>query len=281
MHDGSTFMDMIAEGKRIHIHRASVSSLSEKSVHLSDGQTLRSDAAVFATGWQTNQPIIFDPTILPELGFPFPLEQQTPDLAKRWNSLDQSSESRVRAMLPMLANPPPEVVEYDKTHARPATTTPFRMFRNIAPPTLSAQGDRSLIALGLLINTNVPTYAEVSALWGVAYLEDLPFAPATKEVISNVTVMEEDISLVNAWLYLRFRDRSAVYPDGSVEIQDFTDLLMKDLGLRADRKRLAVEKDGKWGWFGVKGWAKEWFSPYRGLDYQGFVAEYKELWGIN
>ena len=274
-------MDMVAEGKLIHVHRTSIFSLSGKEVHLSDGQILPCDAVVFATGWEINQPTIFDPSILPDLGFPFNPEQESSDHAKHWNNLDQNSESRVRTIFPMLANPPPEVVEYDNAHAKIATTTPFRMFRNIAPPTLAAKDDRSIIALGLLINTNVPTYAEVSALWGVAYLESLPFAPKTNKMLSNLSAMEEDISLVNAWQYFRFRDRSAVYADGSVEIQDFTDLLMTDLGLRADRKRSAAEKDGKWGFFGLRGWAKEWFSPYRGLDYQGFVAEYKALCGIN
>ena len=273
-------MGMIAEGKLIHVHRTSISTLSGNSAHLSYGQVVPCDAAIFATGWQVNQPTIFDPSVLQDLDFPLNFERQSLEHAKHWSHLDQTSESRVRKILPLLANPPPEVVEYDKLHARTATTTPFRMFRNIASPYLTVKGDRSLIALGILINTSVPTYAEVSALWGVAYLEDLPFAPGTKALLSNVAAMEEDISLVNAWQYLRYRDRSAVYTDGSVEIQYFIDLLMKDLGLRADRKRFAAEKDGKWGWFGFRGWFNEWFTPYRGLDYQGFVAEYKALWAI-
>jgi hypothetical protein len=49
---------------------------------------------------------------------------------------------------------------------------------------------------------------------------------------------------------------------------------MDDLGLRADRKRLAAEREGKKGVFGLRAWYNEWFKPYQGLDYKGLVAEY-------
>jgi dimethylaniline monooxygenase (N-oxide forming) len=271
---------MVAEGKLIHVHRASISSFTSKSVNLSDGQVLPSDAAVFATGWKTNQTPIFPPLLLPELGLPYALSNQSTEQAKHWNMLDSKSEAQVRDIFPMLTNPPPHVVEYDKAHTKPATLTPFRLFRYIAPSSLAAKDDRSLIVLGCLINTAVPTYAEVSALWGVAYLENLPFAPSTAKMLKDVDEMEKDISLVDMWGVLRFRDRAAAYLDGSVEIQDFTDLLMKDLGLRADRKRLTAERTGKRGVFGLRAWGKEWFYSYFGKDYRGLVEEYRTKWGL-
>ena len=99
-------------------------------------------------------------------------------------------------------------------------------------------------------------------------------------MLKNMDEMEKDISLVDIWGVLRFRDRAAAYLDGSVEIQDFTDLLMKDLGLRADRKRLAAERTGKRGVFGLRAWGKEWFYPYFGKDYRGLVEEYRTRWGL-
>jgi hypothetical protein len=280
VHDNSTFLDMVAEGKLIHVHRASISSLSSQTVTLSDGQVLPCNAAVFATGWKMNQSPIFPSTMLPELGLPYNLFSQSPEQAKHWNTLDSTSESQVRSLFPMLANPPPEIVEYDKAHTKPVTMTPFRTFRYIVPPNLTAQGDHSLAVLGCLINTAVPIYAEVSALWGVAYLENLPFAPSTAKMMKNIDDMEKDISLVDMWGVLRFRDRAAAYLDGSVEIQDFTDLLVKDLGLRADRKRFAAERDRKRGLFGLKAWVREWFYPYFGKDYNSLVEEYRTKWGV-
>jgi hypothetical protein len=47
--------------------------------------------------------------------------------------------------------------------------------------------------------------------------------------------------------------------------------------LRAERKKRAADRDGKRGVFGLRAWVKEWFSPYRGVDYRGFIEEYKKL----
>ncbi|TAQ85804.1 hypothetical protein B7494_g5871 [Chlorociboria aeruginascens] len=278
LHDGSTFMNMVAEGKLIHVHRTSVSYLAGQSVHLSDGQIVPCDAAVFATGWEINQPKIFHPSLLPELGLPYLISEQSTDLAKHWNTLDELSEIYVKETLPILASPPPEVAQHDKEHMRQPTLTPYHLYRNMISPNLAARGDRSLLILGLLINTCVPTYAEVSSLWGISYLENLPFVPAASRTLSNIAAMEKEISLFRAWDVLRFRDRASLYPDGSLEIQDYTDILMRDLGLRPDRKRLSAEKYGSRGLFGWRGWYREWFEPYRGLDYAGLIAEYLGTW---
>jgi hypothetical protein len=180
----------------------------------------------------------------------------------------------------MLANPPSEVVAYDKAHSKPATLTPFRLFRHIAPPKLAARGDRSVVFLGCLLNSAVPTYGEVSALWAVAYLEKLPFAPSTAATLKDIDDMEKNVSLLDTWGALRFRDRAAPYLDGIVEIQDFIDLLVEDLGLRSERKIFAVERNGLKNLFGLSGWLKEWFYPYLGRDYKGLVKEYRARWRL-
>jgi hypothetical protein len=86
--------------------------------------------------------------------------------------------------------------------------------------------------------------------------------------------MEKDISLLQAYGNLRYRNPSAHFLDGSELIQDFTDILMRDLGLEPERKRKAAEK--KWWELRIVGLVKEWFSPYRGIDYLGLVDEYLE-----
>ena len=267
-------MNMVAEGRLIHIYRASATSLACKSVHLSTGETLPCDAAVFATGWEKTQPPIFDSGLHQELGLPVPVAQQSSDVSDHWNNLDRASDAKVRAIFPMLDSPPTEVVEYFRQHEHHVSTTPFRLYRDLVPPALAAKGDRSLIILGTLLNSNIPTYAEVSSLWGIAYLENLSFAPNAAKTITDLTAMEENISMVNAWGQLKALDYAEGYPEGSGEIQNFTDLLMEDLGLRPDRKRLAAERDEEKGLLGLRAWYREWFKPYRGLDYKGLVAEY-------
>jgi dimethylaniline monooxygenase (N-oxide forming) len=268
-------MDLIAVDELIHIHRASITSMSECKITLSNEGTLDSDAVVFATGWKLNQPTFFPTPLLPDLGLPCKISEQHPATQNHWSALDAASETQVCSLFPMLASPPAEIVEYDKAHTREVTTTPFRLFRNMVPPTLAVKDERDIIFLGTLINTALPTYAEISSLWGIAYLEHLPFAPTTTNLLSSLEEMEKEISLLNNFGWLRFRDKSANYLDGSIEIQSFMDLLVRDLGLETRRK-----KKKQRGCFGMKGWWSEWFKPYVGEDYRGLVAEYLEKWKL-
>jgi hypothetical protein len=188
--------------------------------------------------------------------------------------------SELKMKFPRLANPPKHILEYDEKHPKQATTTPFRLFRGMVPPSLSARGDRSLVVLGMTLNISVPIMAEVSSLWSVAYLEGLPFVPETKEMFESRDGMEKDVSLMNNMGWLRFRDRSMPYIDGGEVTQSFIDQLMRDLGLRSDRKVLATERDGNKRWFGVTAWYREWFDAYIGADYKALVEEYKGRWGL-
>ncbi|KAL3488201.1 hypothetical protein BJX62DRAFT_240238 [Aspergillus germanicus] len=280
VHDDK-FMQMVAEGNLVHIHRTSVSSLEGKSVHLVDGQVLPCDAIVFATGWQRNQLSLFDQSTLTDLGLPQRISEQSPEVAKHWEKLDTSTREKVSMTFPALASPPRGVATYMQKKNRKheqmnnnARTTPFRLFRYIIPPKLAAEGDRSLIVLGLVQNTTGPLYAEISSLWGIAYLENLPFSRETQALLLSQPAMEENISLVNTWGEMMRADLAEGYPDRSGEIQDFTDLLMNDLGLRPDRKRFAAEKDGNTGILGLRGWYREWFGVYKAQDYHGVVEEY-------
>ena len=103
-------------------------------------------------------------------------------------------------------------------------------------------------------------------------MESLPFSDTTTAKLSSLTDMEKDISRLNAWQKLRFRDEGARYLDGSVEIQNFIDELMGDLGLRWDRKRVGKGR--------LRGWVKEWVEPYKSSDYRGVVEEYLGRWGL-
>lgn len=250
-------MDLVSEDKLIHVHRSSIATIHKDSITLKNGAILSSNALVFATGWKQNQSPIFPSYLLPDLGFPYPLAKEDPQSAKHWNAIEKSSEQKVKDLFPVLAHPPEEVEEYDAIRTRAQTVTPFRLFRNIVPPRLSARGQRDLVVLGTLLNTAVPTYAEVSSLWGVAYLENLPFSPSATATLSSLPQMEQDIGLINAWGWVRYRTRAFDYLDGSVEIQNFMDSLVRDLGLKAMRKKEVQRKKGQI--FGLRGWAKEWY----------------------
>lgn len=257
-------MEMVDKGDFIDIHRASIATIKHHSVVLNNGTTLDCSAIVFASGWERTQTKLFPPSELLSLGLPFPLSQQPPDYEKFWSALDTAADEKVCSIFPFLKNPPPKLFQ------RQNPTTPFRLYRYIVPPGQAAAGDHSLAFLGCLSNIRNPSFAEVSALWATAYLLDLLPTPA-KEVLRDQAAMETQISEVNAWERRRYRDKASRYPVGGLEIQDFMDILMRDLGLEPERKR----GRGPRGLLGLRAWAREWFWPYMSADYKGIVEEFK------
>ncbi|KAH8596605.1 hypothetical protein B0O99DRAFT_671186 [Bisporella sp. PMI_857] len=271
------FMDLVADGKHIHIHRASLISLQPTTVTLSNDTVLPCDAVVFATGWATNQPSIFSSTLLPRLGLPFSVTDQDHASVTHWSALEASAAERIHDLFPIL-DPPEHVKEYDEQRKKEPSVTPFRLFRRIVPPEMASTGKRDLVVLGTLLNTAIPTYSEISSLWSVAYLEGLPFAKETSASLQNLEKMQEDVALMNSWGFAKTRCRDFPYLDGSQEIQEFMDLLVSDLGLEVMRKKRAARKGFQI--LGLRGWVKEWFTPYVGKDYRGLVDEYIEKWNL-
>ena len=257
-------MEMVDKGERIDIHRASIASFNSNSVVLNNGTILNCSAVVFASGWERTQTKIFPPSQLSTLGLQFPLSEQSPDYEKHWSALDITADEKVCSIFPFLRHPPPVFFQ------RANPTTPFRLYRYIVPPNLAAAGDRSLAFVGCLSNIRNPSFAEISALWAAAYLLDL-MPNSVNEVLADQAAMETQISEVNAWERRRYRDKASRYPVGGLEIQDFMDVLMRDLGLEPERKR----GTGARGLLGLRAWAREWFWPYMSADYKGIVEEFK------
>jgi hypothetical protein len=161
------------------------------------------------------------------------------------------------SLLPILADPPPHF-------ERARDTTPYRLYRHILPSALAAAGDRSLIFLGLVTNIQTSIYDEVSALWGISWLEDLLPRKSNNNgtaILASKLVMDMDIARVNAWCARRYLGRGTGRQIASAEIQEVIDLLMRDLGLNVRRKR---------------NWIADLFVPYRSQDYRGIVRDVVE-----
>ena len=77
------------------------------------------------------------------------------------------------------------------------------------------------------------------------------------------TQMEMDVATVNAWMTRRYGVRGRRDPEIILEVQTFLDTLMRDLGLRVQRKNK--------GFFGP---LVEWVVPYDGSDYRGMIEEF-------
>lgn len=218
--------------------------MADNTVTLNNGKVLPCDAAVFATGWDYRS-TLFNPADSLSLGTTALLKDEDPKTAAYWEDLHIKADQEVLEKLPVLANPPP-------FHPKQVAHTPYRLYRHIVPSNLVAQDDRSLIFLGLVTGVQTSIYAEVSALWGISWLKGLHSITKSKEE------MDYDIAKVNAWCERRYLARGRTRQIASAEIQDVTDMLMQDMGLKVYRKSNIFS---------------ETFLPANAQDYKRIVDE--------
>jgi dimethylaniline monooxygenase (N-oxide forming) len=250
LHGNEEFLRQLYSGELIKVHRSSITSITGSTVSLSNGETVPADAVVFATGWDFKS-TVFEPSVADELGISIPLADQDSTTAKYWNEIDRRADTEVLNLLPRLKNPPP-------FSQRVVKHTPTRLYRYVLPSSLAEADDHSLIFLGLMTNVQTAIHAEVSALWGVAWMEGLLEKIHT---LPGKPEMDYEIAKVNAWCSRRYLSRGATRQIASVEVQQVVDLLMRDMGLEAHRKG---------------NWVTDTFTPYRSQDYKGIVKELVE-----
>jgi dimethylaniline monooxygenase (N-oxide forming) len=249
-----SFLDYLHDESKLKVHKDTVTDLSRNGVHLATGYTIDAQAVVYATGWQKSSPL-FDADTTVELGLPIQLSHEPPANAKLWSYLHDKADSRVKSILPELKNPP----EFGLTAP---TTTPYRLYRNVIPPAFAARGDRSIVFTGMLVTSQTIVYSELSALYAVAYMENILPSP-----LPSLDSMNEDIAFNNAWTKARYGYRGVREPLNLTE-QTYFDVLCKDLGIQSRRKK------GSRALFGIDRLAREWLTPYRPSDYRGMVAEF-------
>ena len=304
----------------VKVVRADIERLEARSVVLKGGDEDRVeevDTVICSTGWSWDCGIDFLPkTEHAHLGVPS--TDYTPAQTRLWNDLDARADREIHSRFPMLAEGPhhsknssttrttrkiPEDSKDDnnnnnknnatpepepKTHQKEERSTPWRLYRGIAPPQNNAQ--RDIVFLGMMTSFQTLLRAEISALWAYAYLND-QLSPEHLETLSNNTSpspslagseartnplpSEEkdtedsgwlyDASLLSRFGYWRYpMGYGSRYPDVMFDVLPYFDLLLKDLGLRRWRKG--------WGWFGEVVWGA---AGYLRGDYIGVVEEWK------
>ncbi|KAK0115500.1 hypothetical protein ONS96_013954 [Cadophora gregata f. sp. sojae] len=260
-------LKLVNEGKLVNVTRDNIVSAVGNSINLSNGDKISTDAIVYCTGWDIAFPSLFSPELANELGIRVDLSFLSPKEREYWKSLDAAAEARIEAENPILRNPPSNI------HIPKSTKTPFRLFRAIVPSKLAARGDRSLVILGNYAGGRLQQTSEIHSLWAIAYLEDLMPA-STNAKLANEEFMNKDIAHVEAFRKKRYLNtfpfRIAIF-----EAPEYEDLVMQELGLRADRKRMRIPSGWR-GWFGWKAWCEEWFGGYLASDYEGIVEEFLE-----
>lgn len=260
--------ELIDEGEVIKVTRDHIVSAEGRSITLSSGDRIQTDAIVYCTGWDAAYPTLFSPSLSAELGLPVNPSLLAPEQRQYWQNLDSAAESALLAEYPILANPPNNI------HVPNSPRTPFRLFRSLIPSKPAVKGENSLAIIGNYANGRVQLSGELNSLWAVAYLEGLMPA-STNTLLADEDAMNRDIAKLDAHRRKRYLS-CQTYRLTIFESPEIDDVVMGDLGIRADRKRMRIPTGWK-GWFGWKAWGEEWFGTYLAADYEGVVEEFLEI----
>lgn len=239
------FFDLV-RSRRINVYVADVTSLSEKTVHLSTGEALPSEVLVCATGWKARPPIHFTGCISDEnLGLPFYSDK--PD------ELAQKADEEILKQFPRLKDQPKLKVS-NSAEKTDGTNRPFRLHRFMVPPSTSE--DRNLAFAGMTTTITTAIIAQTQALWISTYFDGkLVRIPQSAEAMTWETTLQ---SQFGKWRVPC--GYGARVPDFVFDAIPYVDMLLKDLGLKSHRKG---------------GMVKEIFGAYGPEDYRGIVDEWK------
>jgi cation diffusion facilitator CzcD-associated flavoprotein CzcO len=245
------FFELVRSGK-IRMHIGDITHLEAKTVHLSSGEEIETNALVCSTGWKATPPIKF----LPEnVNFGLP---GNPDIAKK--HLIKKADDEILSTLPRLKSQPTINTKYKPLASDDASSTPhpFRLARFMVPPSLLQ--DRSLVFLGMVQTISTSLIAQTQALWAAAYfsgnldLKDSNLSKESEDVKYEVILHTQFCK----WRYpAGFGKRN---PDFVFDAIPYVDMLLNDLGMLRHRK---------------SGRLAEWFEPYGPEDYRGLVEEWK------
>ncbi|KAF9890547.1 hypothetical protein FE257_005678 [Aspergillus nanangensis] len=260
----------------VHVHRSRIVAFSGDAskpiAHLQDGTRIpHLDLVVHATGWRPVVPIRFEPPELAQaLGLASPLvrtttidgEKTPAETRDPWKSLDRDIERDMRHRYPSHV-----FRTASSSSHRVRDTTPYRLFRRMVSPELVAEGDRSFVAVGVVLTSTIAVVAEVQALWAVAFMtggldqthDEEDKAPqqsiATPLRLNRVTgdCLQRAIAEDVVW--------GRVTGSGlDVDAIRYNDVLMRDLGLDPYRSG-----GGFW---------REFTAIYQPASYKGIVQEY-------
>jgi hypothetical protein len=272
LHRADTFTDrdletlrLIDEENLIRVNRAHLISAESHSVTVSTGEKVTTDAVIFCTGWELSNPPLFSPALAYELGLPSPLSEFSKEEANDWSILDCAAEAEIEKNYPVLKTPPKDI------YVRAPTGTQFRLFRHMVPAKYAVRGDNSILFLGNWATGTVQISGEIASLWGVAWLENL-LPLATKALVADKDKVNRDIARVEAFRRKRYLNATP-FRLSILETPEYESILLRDIGVRADRKRMKMPG----GWrdlFGLKSYFAELFESYFACDYEGIIDEF-------
>ncbi|KAI4250852.1 MAG: hypothetical protein LQ352_005208, partial [Teloschistes flavicans] len=280
--------EYVRNGK-IKVHIADIDHLSEKKVHLSNGQTLKADTLVCSTGWKHRPSIKF----LPEgtdraLGLPHTTAEKAEidPLIQKADDYILNTYPRLQQQPAMSKNYKPPISSSPSDDNDPCNLDqPYQLYRFMVPPAYI--NDRSIGYTGMILSLHTAICAQAQALWLTAYFGDLLPSTSSNPTTADLTPPSSSSSLPNGTtsnhesktlsptqktttsfdqssityltiLHSRFgrwrypAGHGKQFPDIAFDAIPYVDMLLRDLGLEWKRKW----KRGGWG-----RWWREVFWP--------------------
>jgi dimethylaniline monooxygenase (N-oxide forming) len=241
------FFQVVAQNVAVHI--SDIRQISKGLVKLESGEDIPTDAILCGTGWKSSLQY-FEESVAEELGLPFDLEKENPKSKEMWTNLEKQADIETLKKFPQLASPPAH-------YHSPVTTTPYRLYRHIAPTGKDCQvDDCSIVFLGFIDVANSFLVALCQAMWATAYLDRKLKMPDTLE-------RRRSVASFRAWCRRRYLSRGEVWNNMTFELLGYTDSLLADLGLESH----------------LKGWFKYWMAPVTVADFKDLEDEYVGKYG--
>lgn len=265
------FLELVRSGK-IKIHVSDIDRLGPGEVHLTGGESFKSDVMMAYGGWQQKPPIKFLPEgIEAEIGLPHSRTDGEWDLETgKQTQLVKRADNEILTKLPMLRDQPkfPNYVPVTKQdgvvvrNSKPQTG--YMLYRFLAPQSAKLLRYHDIAFCGIIYNLSTLTNAHISGLWISAYFDGkLSHNPsaiaADQEAYAD---LRYQTVLHNRFGYWRHpTDWGLKAPCFVFDTVAYLSLLLRDLGLETRRKKsLFREIVGSYGVDDYRSVNDEWLA---------------------
>lgn len=220
--------DYVRKGQ-VSVIKKDISRLSKNgTIEFSDGSSVQTDGLIAVTGWKFGPPFKFKPEGI-EATLGIPTENSSQEEIERWETLNREADDEILHEFPLLARPPKGRAPWGYS------LTPFRLYRGIASPGLTAKSDHCLAFINVVHCTYNFILAETQSLWTFAYFNN------------KIQIKEEDVYRQTA-LFSRFGKLryplgfSTWWPEFIFDLNPYADMLLTDLGLPFRRKATFLQE---------------------------------------